>query len=325
MAKESGSDFTFNGQFEIENGTAGALVFRAASDMSSYLVANYDANEKIVKLWSTHGELARIVRIDVALNNIVLNIKAKARDITITLNGQNAIQYTLAENEPLSGRFGVNVFSATVAFKSLSLIEDEQNVNYTSGELEIDLGIAQYVSAIYNLTTGNTRLEPGYYRQTSESLFIKEEYFALLENGLYRLKVVGSLSTIQVNVGVNMTRQLVIDDVVVDAGLNVNVYVGNTDITSVVVNETTLDESQYSVHDYVLTIDASCFQEGSNEVVVNNTVSFNVTVNSVLEPVEPKQSKSGCGGNIVTTSVILSSLSLALVITLIARKKRETL
>ena len=325
LAKESGSDFTFNGQFEIENGTAGALVFRAASDMSSYLVANYDANEKVVKLWSTRGELARSGRIDVALNNIVLNIKAKARDITITLNGQNAIQYTLAENEPLSGRFGVNVFSATVAFKSLSLIEDEQNVNYTSGELEIDLGIAQYVSAIYNLTTGNTRLEPGYYRQTSESLFIKEEYFALLENGLYRLKVVGSLSSIQVNVNVNMTRQLVIDDVVVDAGLNVNVYVGNAQVTSVAVNGTTLDESQYSVHDYVLTIDASCFQEGSNEVVVNSTVSFNVTVNSVLEPVGPKQSKSGCGGNIVTTSVILSSLSLALVITLIARKKRETL
>ena len=122
-----------------------------------------------------------------------------------------------------------------------------------------------------------------------------------------------------------MTRQLVIDDVVVDAGLNANVYVGNTQVTSVAVNGTTLDESQYSVHDYVLTIDASCFQEGSNEVVINSSVSFNVTVNSVLEPVGPKQSKFGCGGNIVTTSVILSSLSLALVITLIARKKRETL
>ena len=122
-----------------------------------------------------------------------------------------------------------------------------------------------------------------------------------------------------------MIHQLVIDDVTIDAGLNVNVYVGNTDITSVVVNGTTLNESQYSVRDYVLTIDASCFQEGSNEVVINSSVSFNVTVNNVLEPVGPKQSKSGCGGNIVTTSVILSSLSIALVITLIARKKRETL
>ena len=323
LAGESGSDFTYNGKFDIESGTAGALVFRAASDMSSYLVANYDAGDKVVKLWSTHGELARSGRLDIALTNIVINITAKGRDIDITLNGNNAIHYTLQDNEPLSGRFGVNVFSAKVTFKSLSLIEDEQSKVYTSGNLEIDLGIAQYVSAIYNLTFGNTRLEPGYYYQTNDTLYIKAEYFALYSGCSFKLKVVGSLSTIMVDVHVTeLEPTLIIGDVTIQEGLDVSVYVGNTTITSVVVNQQELDTSKYSVHDYVLTIDADCFEEGENIVHVNGSTSFTVTVNSVSEKIKTK-TNSGCGGNIMTTSIVLSSLSLSLAVLFIMMKCKK--
>ena len=327
LAEETGSDFTYNGRFDIVSGTAGALVFRAASDMSSYLVANYDAGERVVKLWSTHGELTRSGHVDVNVNNVALTIKATGRNIKISINGDEVIDYTLLENEPLTGRFGVNVFSSTVAFKSLNLIEDEQDYEYTSGELEIDLGIAQYVSEVYNLTAGNTRLEPGYYRQSVDSLFIEEEYFALLENGNYKFKVVGSLSTINVTVKVTMSRAFVINDVTTEVGLDVSVYVGNHEINKVEINGEQLDSSKYYVHDYVLTIDSECFKEGENTVVVNSTTSFKVTVRNNSEVV-PIPSSGGCGGNIATTSILLSSLSLfsaLLVIISVKRKKRDTL
>ena len=119
-----------------------------------------------------------------------------------------------------------------------------------------------------------------------------------------------------------MTHQLVINDVDVQVGLNVNVYVGNTEVTSVSVNGTTLDQSKYSVKDYVLTIDSSCFEIGDNEVVVNGTVSFNVAVKDVVGPVGPKPSKSGCGGSVVATSIILSTLALLGASALIINKKR---
>ena len=327
LAEESADNFTYTGQFDIESGVAGSLVFRAASDMSKYLVANYDTGERVVKLWSTNGELARSGVVDVNRNNVTLTIKAAGQNVIISVNGREVINYQLPNNEPLSGRFGVNVFSARVAFKSLSLIQDEQSIDYVSGELEVDLGIDQYVSAVYNLTTGNTRLEPGFYRQASDTLYIKEEYFSLLENGQYTLKVVGSVSTIIVDVSVNMTHQFIINDVTTELGLDVSVYVGNNPITSVSVNGTALDSSKYSVKDYVLTIAADCFAEGENEIVVNGTVSFNVTIKNNVQPIGPSSNKSGCGGNIVSTSIILSalSLSLAALLILVSKKKRENI
>ena len=93
-------------------------------------------------------------------------------------------------------------------------------------------------------------------------------------------------------------------------------------INSVSVNGKTLDETQYSVHDYVLTIDASCFDVGENSVTINDSVSFNVTVINNTQPIGPS-SKSGCGGNIITTSIVFSSLSLLLAVAFIIAKKRR--
>ena len=324
LAKETGSDFTYTGQFDINSGTAGALVFRAASDMSQYLVANYDANEHVVKIWSPKGELARSGSVDVGLTNVVLTIKTSGKNVKVSLNGNEVIDHNLSDEEPLNGRFGVNVFSGKVSFKTLSLVEDEQTASYVSGELSVDLGIKQYVRAVYNITAGNSKLEPGFYHQNDETLYIKEEYFSLLRNGLYRLKIVGSLSVIHVDVNVNMaSHELVIKDVTTEAGLNVNVYIGTTSVASLSVNGVDVETSKYSVKDYVLTIDSSCFVKGDNTVTLNGTTSFRVTVNSDTE--ESVVTTKTCGGNIITTSALLSSLSLVsfLLITISKRKKRE--
>ena len=327
LAEDVGNDFTFTGQFDIESGTAGALVFRATVDMSSYLVANYDSNERVVKLWSTHGELARSEQLNVEAGaTITLSIKASGKDIRITLNGNNAIQYTLHDNEPLSGHFGLNVFSGKVKFKFLSILKE--NYEYASGDLAVNLQVDQFVTAVYNVTLNNTKLEPGFYYQSGGSLYIKSSYFELLpENGTYQFKIVGSSMTFNIKVDVNMAAPtLTIDDVDTEVGNNVIVYIGRTVITSVGVNGETIDNSKYTVSNYTLKINSECFKEGENEVVINGNISFKVNVNSlettvINEKKEPAQPNiplivgSSIGGAAVLAGVPV------LVIFLLKRRK----
>ena len=328
LSQETGTDFTYSGQFDIMNGTAGALVFRAALDMSSYLVVNYDSNEHVVKLWSTHGELARSARIDVQEGTpITLSIKARERDLQITMNGVSAINYTLQDNEPLSGHFGLNVFSAKVKFKFLSLLKE--NYEYTSGELAINLSVDQFVLAVYNLTYGNRKLEPGFYYQSAGMLYIRQSYFELLpSNGMYQFKIVGSSMTFNIKVDVNMTPSaLVVDDIETEVGNNVVVYVGATDITSVSVNGQALTSEQYELKDYTLVIHADCFNEGENEVVLNGNISFTVNVNNLNTNVinnktnEQKVNVPLIVGLSVGGVVLLAGLAILIVFLLKRRKK----
>ena len=312
LANETGDDFTYTGQFDIVSGVAASLVFRAAEDMSSYLVANYDANEKVVKLWSTHGELTRSGVIDIPLSNIALSVKANARNVIVTLNGHDAINYTLPNNEPTSGHFGLNVFSARANFKSLSLIKE--NYDYVTGEFVVPLGVDQYVVDVYNLTLGNTRLESGFYYQTANSLCIKQDYFELINNGLHKFKIVGSAYTIYINVNVNTTHNLIISDLTVESGVNVNVYVGNHVIASVSVNGEAIDSSKYYVHDYVLTISHECFKEGENEVLVNGSSSFVVTVNNLVTKITNKTTKTNYTPLIIAGIVVGSLIVLSLLV-----------
>ena len=285
LSNESGNDFTFSGKFSILDGTAASLVFRAASDMSSYLVANYDSNERIVKLWSTHGELARSETMNVSSENIVLSVKANEKDVQVTINGNLAINYTLNDNEPLSGRFGLNVFSAKAEFKELSIAKE--NYEYSSGELEVKLPIDQFIISVYNITLGNIKLDPGFYYQSGSSLYIKQSYFDLIkESGRYQFKVVGASYSFNFNVDVTVSHQpLAIDDIDIELGNDVTVYIGLTEVTSVSVNGEELSSSDYSVSNYTLRIKADCFKEGENTVVINGETSFIVTANNMEDDI----------------------------------------
>ena len=279
LSSEGGSDFTFAGKFSLVSGTAAALVFRASSDMSSYLVANYDSGEDIVKLWSANGEIARSEKVNVTnKNDITLTVQAIERDVNITINGHSAISCMLNDNEPLSGKFGLNVFSGKAEFKSLSIISE--NYVYASGEFSVPLEIDQFIIAVYNVTKGNTRLDPGYYYQSNGALKISEDYFKLLnEDGRYKFKVVGSAYSFIINVDVTVPQStLVLEDMDVKVGCNVTVYVGNVDVTSVKVNGSELDESKYVVEDYKVVINEDVFEVGENEVTIND-VTFTVRVN----------------------------------------------
>ncbi len=287
LASETGSDFTYTGQFDLMNGAAASLVFRASSDMSSYLVANYDANEKVVKLWSTHGELARSGVINLDSHDVVLSVKALEKDIQVIANGVVAINYKLHDDEPLTGYFGLNVFSGKAQFKSLSLAKE--NYTYSSGELAVNLGVDQFVSAIYNVTLGNRLIDSDYYYQSGNNLYIKQSYFDLLkDSGVYQFRIVGSAYTFVIKVDATISHYFSVDDMEIDMGNDATIYIGNNEITRVTVNGQDLEATNYVVKDYSLIISKQYLNEGENEIVLNDDVSFNITVKNTIEVVVDK-------------------------------------
>ena len=325
LSSESGSDFTYTAQFDLVSGTAASLVFRAASDMSSYLVANYDANEKVVKLWSTHGELARSNIIDISHQNIVLSVKAVGKDIQIIINGMVAVNYTLKDNEPLSGLFGLNVFASKVQFKSLSIAKE--NYSYATGELVVNLGVDQFVTAVYNVSLGNRLIDSDFYYQEYGNLYIKQSYFDLLkENGNYQFRIVGSSYSFVIKVDVAITHTFVISDVEIEKGNDAVIYVGNNAVQSVKINGQVAPESAYSLKDYSLIISQDLLQEGDNNIVINDDVSFVISVKNTDDVIVNKTKiidytpilmASIAGG-----AVVLIGLS-ALLVLIIKRKKKQ--
>lgn len=287
LSSNEGADFTYTGKFDLLNGTAASLVFRAASDMSQYIVANYDANEKIVKLWSPNGEIARSEKIDLATTDLVLSVKAQERNVQVIINGRVAISCTLSDKEPLSGYFGLNVFSGKAQFKSLALAKE--NYNYSSGNLTINLGIDQFVTAVYNVTLGNRLVASDFYYQSNGNLYIKEEYFDLLTaDGAYQFRIVGSAYTFVVNVDIELNHTFSIDDMSIEKGTDLVAYVGNNQINKVVLNGKTLNDSEYYVKDYTLHIGKDKLVEGNNVIIINDEVTFNVNVKNMEETITDK-------------------------------------
>lgn len=276
LAEEWGSDFTLTGSFSIKSGVAASLVFRASSDMSSYLVANYDSNEHIVKLWSRNGELARSSYIDVDKNNIVLSVKAVERNVNVTINGVDAINHYLPTNEPLSGKFGLNVFSAKAEFTALSIAKEDYQ--YTEGDLEVVIAENSYVKSVTNITTGNTKVMEGFYTQTNETLVIDESYFKLLDNGTYRFRIDTSVNSFEICVVVNRDITQSVDDITFEAGFDVVAYIGNIDVESVKVNNVGVNKEDYLLRNYTITISKQYFALGDNLITINGDINFVVTI-----------------------------------------------
>ena len=283
FAEQSGDDFSYTGHFSILSGVAAALVFRASKDMTSYIVANYDSGERIVKLWSTNGEIARSGVIDgIDLNDITLTVKAVEKEVNVILNNIGAINCILDNNEPLSGYYGLNVFAGKASFKSFEI--KKEKYEYSGGELKVDLLSNQFVQELYNVTLSNVRLEPGYYYQEHQYLVIKETYFRemLKENGTYKFRAVTPTFSISFKVDVTLPSEpFVIKDITVEKGADVTIFIAKLDVSSVKVNDTLLTSDQYKVKDYKLIINKDVFIIGENNVVINDSISFKVNVKEI--------------------------------------------
>ncbi|MBQ9118035.1 MAG: GH32 C-terminal domain-containing protein [Clostridia bacterium] len=296
LSSTTGSDFTYTAKFDVGNGAAAALVFRAKADMSDYYIANYDKNGKIVKLWTPFGELGNVWVGDIDTANVVLSVIAKGNVIRVQLNGNTVIDVTdTREGSPTEGLFGLNVCATRATFKEVGIQQD--NYTYSSGKLVVKGAVKQAIVSLYNDTDGGVEISRNFYTVSGREIRIAKEYFSTLsKTGVYKMRAVGVDSSFEFNVTVNTIPALAWEDLTVQEGNNVTFYVGREEVTEVTVDGEVLSTDKYQIKDGVLTIDASAFKVGDNEVTASATLSAIVTVEALATTIP--ESDEGCNSSV---------------------------
>lgn len=275
LSEDSADNFTYSANFSL-SGAAAAIVFRAEADMSDYLIANYDNNGKIVKLWSPRGELGRANAAIADVSDITLKVQAKDNVVKVYINGAEAISVTLGETEPKEGLFGLNVCAGKATFKSVVLFTE--SYAYSGGNLVVKGDTNQAITALYNRTAGNVKINSAFYAVSGRALEISAEYFATLKTaGVYDFVAVGDKNSFTFAVAVSAVPSTEVKNITVESGCNAVIYIGNIEVSSVTLNGAELAEG-YAVKDGMLSIIAEKLSVGENSVQINGSVTVTVTV-----------------------------------------------
>ena len=276
LSDKSASDFNCSVSFSLE-AIAAAFIFRATEDMKDYIIFNYDNNERIVKMWSPRGELGRAAAPNVNTANVVLRVEASGRSIKAYINGSLAIDVVLGEDEPTEGLFGLNVYSGKATFKSIVNFNDQYSYN-GSGSLTVAGDSKQVITALYNKTLANTKVDRAFYVSEGRNLIIDATYFELLPVGTYTFKAVGGASAYEFTVKVTAVTETTLKDTSIQKGCNAVIYLGNIEVESVAINGTQLTDGQYIVENFMLTISADLLTEEINEITINGGKTVTVTL-----------------------------------------------
>ncbi len=276
LSNQSAADFNCSVSFSLD-AVAAAFIFRANEDMSQYIIFNYDNNEKIVKMWSPNGEIGRASAPNVNTSNVVLKVVAKGTSIKAYINGNLAIDTVLKDNEPKEGLFGLNVFSGTATFKTVANVVDQYTYNGT-GKFTVVGDSKQMVTALYNKTAYNTKVDRAFYVSEGRNLVIDAAYFELLPVGTYTFRAVGGASAYEFTVNVTAVTETTLKDMVIQKGCNAVIYLGNIEADSVAVNGKVLTKEQYTVENLMLTITADLLTKDNNEIVINGNKTVVVTL-----------------------------------------------
>ena len=228
-------------------------------------------------MWSPRGEIGRASAHGVNTNNVVLRVEAVGASIKAYINGNLAIDTVLSEEEPKEGLFGLNVYSGKATFKSFVNFNDQYSYAGT-GSLTVVGDSKQVVTALYNKTMANTKVDRAFYVSNGRNLVIDAAYFELLPVGTYTFKAVGGSTAYEFTVNVTATTETTLKDMIIQKGCNAVIYLGNIKVASVTVNGTQLSQEQYDVSNLMLTIDSSLLTEDNNEIVINGNKTVIVTL-----------------------------------------------
>ena len=276
LSGQSASDFNCSVAFSLD-AVAAAFIFRASEDMSEYIIFNYDNNEKIVKMWSPNGEIGRASAPDVNTSNVVLRVEANGASIKAYINGRLVIDTILDADEPTEGYFGLNVFSGTATFKSVTNFNGDYTYNGTGG-LTVVGDSNQMITSLYNKTMANTKVDRAFYTTDGRNLKIDASYFELLPVGTYTFKAMGGSSAYEFTVEVTAVTETVIKDITIERGCNAVIYLGNVKVESITLNGTALTAEQYQVENLMLTIKADLLSAENNVIVINGNKTVKVTL-----------------------------------------------
>ena len=136
----------------------------------------------------------------------------------------------------------------------------------------------QVITALYNKTMYNTKVNSAFYVSSNRELVIDPAYFELLPVGSYTFKAVGGASAYEFTVNVTAVTQTVLKDMTIQKGCNAVIYLGNVKVDTVAVNGRQLTEEQYKVENLMLTIGAELLTESDNEIVINGDQTIHVTL-----------------------------------------------
>ena len=270
------SDFNCSVSFSLE-AVAAAFIFRASSDMSEYIIFNYDNNERIVKMWSQNGEIGRASAPNVNTNNVVLRVEANGNSIKAYINGNLAIDTLLKDGEPTEGHFGLNVYSGKAAFKSVVNFNGDYTYN-GSGDLTVIGDSKQVITSLYNKTLANTKVDRAFYTSNGRELVIDASYFELLPVGIYTFKAMGIASAYEFTVEVTAVTETEFKNITIEKGCNAVIYLGNVEVNTVVLNGVQLTKEQYKIENLMLTIDADLLTGNSNTILINGYKTVIVTL-----------------------------------------------
>jgi len=280
LSEREGANFIYSAQFDLRSGIAAALVFRANADMSQYVIANYDHGAGLVKLWSSAGDSVKSEKRLGDLNGIVLMAEADGRDIKVYLNDELVINCTLSEGAPERGVFGLNVCAANVLFKCVS-ITDDINKNYSSGDIVWN-HTDSAAFTIVNRSWNNKLVDSGFYSVDGRKVTLSQNYMASLPvAGDYILEVRGRKSLYTIELNVEGIPSAVWQDMKLQQNSNAVFFIGNTTADKVTVNGAEIDGSLYKIDGMLLTVYASAFKAGENEVSLSNGLHAKVTVDGI--------------------------------------------
>lgn len=277
----STADFTYSATFNLADATAAGLVIRAQKDLSDFLVCNIDKAASVCKVFGSRGEVAS-AHIDIPnVSSVGYAVQVSERNITIQMNGNVVLKALIPAEYPLSGYVGLNVFNGTALFNNIDIARDE--FTYDGGDFHIANPTGQYISAIYNVTDKNTALPRSYYTRGNEEIIISEDYMLLLDkNATYRFLIEGEQVSYFLNVTIlDYESEISFPDRIINKGCDVVVYIGKLVISNVSVNGTELSTEQYFIRDYCLQIVSRALPVGENEVEINGSHTFKVTVASL--------------------------------------------
>ena len=272
-------DCYYTAQFDLGTGAAAALILRAKADMSDYIMVNYDKNGNVVKVWTPKREIANVNAGSVDPSNITLTAVLEGNNGKVIINGRIVAEFVLNEEDSQEGYLGLNICATTATFNSITL--QDLSFEYNGGNLVIKGNVNQYINNITNITLMNQKIDKSFITVDGRNIIIDESYFTTLtKTGIYQFEIYGTASRLTVTVNVKSLPNVSFNDIELVENENINVYIGNLDITSVTLNGKALTLEQYSIKNRVLIIDESLLVLGENILKINDE-EINVNVRKV--------------------------------------------
>ena len=162
-------DFSLSMNVDVSEAVAAGVLFRATNNLDNYVIANFDKNANISKMWTKQGELANKGISGADYKNININLNVEGNDIVLFVNGVLVSNVTLDTYMLDEGYFGLNVCGGTATFKNIYLLKTKYTFN--NADLTI-ISNGDVVDSIVNVTNKNTIIQKGFYTVEDRKIVI---------------------------------------------------------------------------------------------------------------------------------------------------------